>query len=105
MEEIVAALLDANTRLTDQLVGLATAIIENGTNVAIAEPPIAHPIPAFDEYAKLQELTDTERLFYTEEEEDERWLAEMDGPMPETSTRIVQDILKAAGMEPTVETN
>lgn len=96
-EEAMKALLDANVRLTEQLVQLATAVIEAKAGVVVAGQ--APALPSFQEFAS-QDLSPEEKLFYSEEEEDAKFEAELFGSGPGTDPETLKEILQAAGLEP-----
>lgn len=101
----IGALLAANLRLTDQVVQMALAVMESRGVVAQAAPVAAPvPVPEFDEFAAAQPLSDAEKLFYSEDEEDAKFQHEMYGGGVDPNEPFIKEILKSAGLEPTVTT-
>lgn len=104
-EALVRELLDANVRLTEQFTKLATAVIESGVSrtdtryvydQSAPDKPV-EAVPSFDDFVVETDLSTAEKLFYSESEEDEKFLAEMYGSSPETPSAVVKEILEAAG--------
>jgi hypothetical protein len=87
-------LVEQNFRLTELLVQLATEIIRGEKVVTQKLIPVTPAIPSFEEHAK--NLTEEERLFYTEEEEDERYTQALSGDTS-SNPQLTKEILEAAG--------
>lgn len=99
MDETVKALLEANLKLTDQFMELARAVIESRGVVTTQQ--VTPRSLSFEEFSGGgSDLSPAEKLFYSEQEEDEKYEAEMFGSGPETPPEVVKEILTAAGLDP-----
>lgn len=109
--DVVEQLLKANLELTRQVIDLATEVVRGvSPHTTQAEPSVSSDVPyrppTFDEFLHTHQhdLTKEERLFWSEEEEDAAYTAEVygDGKSPAELSEV-KEILKAAGLEPAVE--
>lgn len=90
---LTQTLVETNLKLTEQIVALATAVIENRPVTHAAEVAIP-ALPSFDEFAKQE--TPEERLFYSEEEEDQEFADSITGDSA-GDPQLTKKLLEAAG--------
>lgn len=110
--DVVEQLLKSNLELTRQVIDLAAEVVRGNRVDAVATQTVAIPPapqyrpPTFDEFLHEDQnsLSPQERLFWSEEEEDAAYTAEVygDGKSPAELSEV-KEILKAAGLEPAVE--
>jgi len=94
VEEAFKALLQANIEITHEAMSLARAVLEQRGMYAQTTPSAPMSFDNFVSGAD-QEMTNEEKLFYSEEEEDEKFNEDFGGRPTDTS--FTKAILEAAG--------
>lgn len=103
MDTTVERLLECNLNLVREYTALAQSVIRQGAVILPPVPASSTP-PSFADFQAGEKLSDQEKLFYSEEEEDERYRAALYGAGPETDPDTLKEILDAAGLTPHVVT-